>query len=113
MADDCIFCRIVRREIPATIVFEDEHCLAFRDISPQAPVHVVIVTREHVASLDSATSVAQLGALSAAARDIARSEGVAKSGYRALVNTNADGGQTVLHLHMHVLGGRHMAWPPG
>ena len=113
MADDCLFCRIVRREIPATIVFEDDHVVAFRDISPQAPVHVVIVTREHVASLDQVTNTAQLGALSAAARDIARKENIAKSGYRTVVNTNADGGQTVFHLHMHVLGGRHMAWPPG
>ena len=113
MADDCIFCRIARREIPAKIVFEDEHCLAFRDISPQAPVHVVIVTRDHVASLDQATNATQLGALSVAARDIARAENISKSGYRTVVNTNADAGQTVFHLHMHLLGGRHMAWPPG
>ena len=113
MADDCIFCRIVRREIPATIVHEDDHCVAFRDINPQAPVHVVIITRDHVASLDNASSSAQLGALSMAARDIARNEKIAKSGYRTVVNTNSDGGQTVFHLHMHVLGGRHMTWPPG
>src|SRR5215472_15811847 len=100
MPDDCIFCRIVRREIPATIVYEDDHWLAFRDINPQAPVHVVIVTRDHVASLDGATSGAQLGALSLAARDIARTENVAKSGYRTVVYTNSDGGQTVFHLHM-------------
>ena len=113
MADDCIFCRIVRREIPATIIHEDDQCIAFRDINPQAPVHVVIVTREHVASLDRATSGTQLGALSIAARDIARNENIAKSGYRTVVNTNSNGGQTVFHLHMHVLGGRHMTWPPG
>jgi histidine triad (HIT) family protein len=113
MADDCIFCRIVRREVPATIVHEDDQVLAFRDINPQAPVHVVIVTREHVTSLDHATSTAQLGALSLAARDIARHEKIADAGYRTVVNTNADGGQTVFHLHMHVLGGRHMTWPPG
>lgn len=113
MADDCIFCRIVRREIPATIIHEDDHCVAFRDINPQAPVHVVIVTREHVASLDRATSGTQLGALSIAARDIARNEKIAESGYRTVVNTNSNGGQTVFHLHMHVLGGRHMTWPPG
>ena len=113
MADDCIFCRIVRREIPATIVHEDDQCIAFRDINPQAPVHVVIITRDHVATLDNASSAAQLGALSLAARDIARKEQIAKSGYRTVVNTNADGGQTVFHLHMHVLGGRHMTWPPG
>src|SRR5215831_3527317 len=113
MADDCIFCRIVRREIPATIVHEDDHCVAIRDINPQAPVHVVIITRDHVASLDNASNAAQLGALSLAARDIARNEKIAKAGYRTVVNTNSDGGQTVFHLHMHLLGGRHMAWPPG
>jgi len=113
MADDCIFCRIVRREIPATIVHEDDHCVAIRDINPQAPVHVVIITRDHVASLDNASNAAQLGALSLAARDIARNEKIAKAGYRTVVNTNSDGGQTVFHLHMHLLGGRHMTWPPG
>ncbi len=113
MPDDCIFCRIVRREIPANIVHEDDQCVAFRDINPQAPVHIVIVTREHVASLDQATSGTQLGALSMAARDIARNENIANTGYRTVVNTNHNGGQTVFHLHMHVLGGRHMAWPPG
>jgi histidine triad (HIT) family protein len=113
MADDCIFCRIVRREIPAAIVHEDDQCIAFRDINPQAPVHIVIVTREHVTSLDQATSGSQLGALSLAARDIARNENIAQAGYRTVVNTNSNGGQTVFHLHMHVLGGRHMTWPPG
>lgn len=113
MADDCIFCRIVRGEIPAKVVLDNEHCVAFRDITPQAPVHIVIVTRDHVASLDQATDLTQLGALAAAARDIARTEGIAGSGYRTVVNTNGDGGQTVFHLHMHLLGGRHLAWPPG
>ena len=113
MAGDCIFCRIVRREIPASVVFENDQCVAFRDINPQAPVHIVLVTREHIASLDQATSAAQLGALSLAARDIARTENIANAGYRTVVNTNADGGQTVFHLHMHLLGGRHMTWPPG
>lgn len=113
MADDCIFCRIVRREIPAKIVHEDDRVVAFRDISPQAPVHVVIVTRDHVASLDDVKNPAQFGVLSAAARDIARAENIAKSGYRVVINTNGDGGQTVFHLHAHLLGGRHMAWPPG
>jgi histidine triad (HIT) family protein len=113
VADDCIFCRIVRREIPATIVHEDDHCVAIRDINPQAPVHIVIITRDHVASLDSASDSAQLGALFLAARDLARKEKIATSGYRTVVNTNSDGGQTVFHLHMHLLGGRHMTWPPG
>jgi histidine triad (HIT) family protein len=113
MADDCIFCRIVRREIPAAIVHEDDHCVAIRDINPQAPVHIVIITRKHVASLDNASDPAQLGALAIAARDLARNEKIATSGYRTVVNTNSNGGQTVFHLHMHLLGGRHMTWPPG
>lgn len=113
MADDCLFCRIVRREIPATVVFEDEHVVAFRDINPQAPTHVVIVPRDHVASLNDASDAAQLGRLSLAAAQIARSEGIADGGYRTVVNTNRDAGQTVFHIHLHLLGGRHMRWPPG
>lgn len=113
MADDCLFCRIVRREIPATLVFEDEHVVAFRDINPQAPVHVVIIPRDHVASLNDATDAALIGRLSLAAAKIARAEGVGESGYRTVVNTNRDAGQTVFHVHLHLLGGRHLAWPPG
>jgi histidine triad (HIT) family protein len=113
MADDCIFCRIARREIPAAIVFENPHCVAFHDVNPQAPVHVLIVPREHVPSLNEATDPALIGALSLAAADIARREGIADSGYRTVMNTNADAGQTVFHLHLHVLGGRAMGWPPG
>ena len=113
MADDCLFCRIVRREIPATLVFEDEHVVAFRDINPQAPVHVVIVPREHVASLNEVTDAALVGRLSLAAAKIALAEGVADSGYRTVINTNRDAGQTVFHLHLHLLGGRHLSWPPG
>jgi len=113
MADDCLFCRIVRREIPATLVFEDEHVVAFRDINPQAPVHVVIIPREHVASLNDATDAALIGRLSLAAAQIALAEGVGQSGYRTVINTNRDAGQTVFHVHLHLLGGRHLAWPPG
>jgi histidine triad (HIT) family protein len=113
MADDCLFCRIVRREIPAQLVFEDEHVVAFRDINPQAPVHVVIVPREHVASLNEVTDAALVGRLSLAAAKIALAEGVADSGYRTVINTNRDAGQTVFHLHLHLLGGRHLSWPPG
>jgi histidine triad (HIT) family protein len=111
--DDCLFCRIVRKEIPATIVAEDEHCVAFRDINPQAPVHVVIIPRVHVASLDEAKDHLLIGRLALFAAEIARKEGIAARGYRTVMNTNADGGQTVFHLHMHLLGGRHMKWPPG
>jgi len=113
VADDCLFCRIVRKEIPAKLVAEDEHCVAFRDINPQAPVHVLVIPREHVPSLNQATDAAMIGRLSLMAADIARSEGVAESGYRTVINTNAGAGQTVFHVHLHLLGGRSMHWPPG
>lgn len=113
MADDCLFCRIVRKEIPAKLVAEDEHCVAFRDINPQAPVHVLVIPRAHVPSLNQATDAAMIGRLSLMAADIARSEGVAESGYRTVINTNAGAGQTVFHVHLHLLGGRALHWPPG
>jgi histidine triad (HIT) family protein len=111
----CLFCRIAAREIPATIVFEDDRLVAFRDIGPQAPVHVLVVPREHVASLDACDERHQalLGSLSLAVRRIARDEGLAAGGYRTVINTGADGGQTVPHLHLHLLGGRPLTWPPG
>ena len=113
MADGCLFCRIVRGEIPAKLVAEDEHCIAFRDINPQAPTHVLVVPREHVASLDEAKDPALVGRLALMAAEIARREGIAARGYRTVFNTNADAGQAVFHLHLHLLGGRHLAWPPG
>jgi histidine triad (HIT) family protein len=113
VASDCLFCRIVSHEIPAKYVLENEHVVAFRDINPQAPVHVVVIPREHVASLNEARDAAMLGQLSLAAAQIAKSEGIAESGYRTVVNTNRHAGQTVFHVHLHLLGGRDMAWPPG
>jgi len=113
MSSDCLFCRIVRREIPATLVHEDEHTLAFRDIDPKAPTHVLVIPKAHIASLNEASDAAALGQLLLAARDIAKSEGISTSGYRTVINTGADSGQTVHHVHVHVLGGRHMKWPPG
>ena len=113
MADDCLFCRIVRKDIPATLVAEDEHCVAFRDINPQAPVHILIVPRAHVASLNEATDPAMLGRLSLKAAELAKREGIAETGYRTVVNTNAAAGQTVFHIHLHLLGGRPLRWPPG
>jgi histidine triad (HIT) family protein len=113
MADQCLFCRIVRREIPATLVAETEDCVAFRDINPQAPVHVVVIPRTHVASLNDATDAQLVGRLATIAAEIARTEGIADSGYRTVINTNADAGQTVFHMHLHLLGGRRMGWPPG
>jgi histidine triad (HIT) family protein len=113
MADDCLFCRIVRKEIPAKLVAEDEHCVAFRDINPQAPVHVLVIPKQHVASLDQATDPVMLGRLSLMAAEIARKEGITPGGYRTVMNTNRDAGQTVFHVHLHMLGGRSMHWPPG
>lgn len=114
MSDEsCLFCRIVRGEIPATIVRETEDFVAFRDINPQAPVHVLVIPRRHVASLNAATDASLVGRMSLLAVEIARQEGIAESGYRTVINTNDDGGQTVQHLHVHILGGRPMRWPPG
>ena len=112
MTDSCLFCRIVRGEIPAKIVREDEHTVAFRDIDPKAPTHILVIPREHVASLDEATDPTLVGRLSLAAAEIARSEGIT-DGYRTVVNTGAGAGQTVFHLHLHLLGGRKLTWPPG
>ena len=113
MSDTCLFCRIVRKEIPAKLVYESEDCIAFRDINPQAPVHVLVIPRRHIVSLNDATDAAAVGRLTLVAAEIAKSEGVAQSGYRVVFNTNRDGGQSVFHLHLHLLGGRSLAWPPG
>ena len=109
---DCLFCRIVAREIPATIVREDEHTVAFRDIDPKAPIHVIVIPKSHVGTLDEATDGEMLGRLLLAARDVAAAEGLTGA-YRTVINCGADAGQSVFHLHLHVLGGRPMAWPPG
>jgi histidine triad (HIT) family protein len=113
MAEQCLFCRIVRKEIPATIVAETDDCLAFRDITPRAPVHVLVIPKQHVASIGDATDPGQIGKLSLLAAEIARQEGIAESGYRTVINTGPDAGQTVFHVHLHLLGGREMGWPPG
>ena len=113
MSDDCLFCRIARQEIPVPLVYESADCVAFRDINPQAPTHILVVPREHIASLNQATDAAAIGRLSLVAAEIAKQEGIAEGGYRTVVNTNRDAGQTVFHIHLHLLGGRHMTWPPG
>ena len=113
MADACLFCRIVAKEIPAKIVAETADCVAFRDVNPQAPVHVLVVPRTHVPSLNEVTDATIVGKLAQLAKDLAQREGLAERGYRLVINTNADAGQTVFHLHMHLLGGRKMSWPPG
>lgn len=112
---DCLFCRIVRREIPATIVFEDEHLTAFRDVNPQAPMHVLIVPRRHIPSLNDleAKDDALVGEMIRRAAALARENGHAERGYRTVFNCNPDAGQTVFHIHLHVLGGRPLHWPPG
>lgn len=110
----CLFCKIASGEIPSAAVYQDESVYAFADISPKAPVHVLIIPREHIASLAEATEEhgALLGHLMGTAAEIARDKGLA-NGYRVVVNTGDDGGQTVDHLHLHLLGGRQMTWPPG
>jgi histidine triad (HIT) family protein len=109
----CIFCRIARGEIPAKMVANGKDIVAFRDLNPQAPVHILVIPKKHVASLDDASDSDLLGRMLALAAAIARQEGSAKSGYRTVINTGKDGGQSVDHLHIHLLGGRHMTWPPG
>jgi histidine triad (HIT) family protein len=113
MAESCLFCRIASGELAVPFVAETEDCVAFRDINPQAPLHVLVIPRAHVASLNDADDAAQLGRLSLLAAEIARREGVAESGYRMVVNTGPDAGQTVFHVHLHLLGGRSLGWPPG
>lgn len=110
-----IFSKIINREIPAQIVYEDEHLLAFKDINPQAPVHVLFIPREPIASADALEDrhAELVGRMVLAARSYAREIGIAESGYRLVMNTNGDGGQTVFHLHLHLLGGRALSWPPG
>lgn len=109
----CVFCRIAGGEIPATVVKRSDGMVAFQDLNPQAPTHLLVIPAHHVASLNDAKDPALLGRLLGFARDAAREAGVADKGYRVVVNTNPDGGQTVFHLHLHVLGGRPMTWPPG
>ncbi len=111
---DTLFSKIIRREIPADIVYEDDHVLAFRDIHPQAPVHVLFVPKKPVPTLNDLRpeDVELAGRLLLAAAAYARKEGFAEKGYRAVINCNGDGGQTVFHLHLHVLAGRQMTWPP-
>lgn len=113
--DDCIFCKIVAGEIPAERVFEDELVIAFRDLNPQAPTHVLVIPRRHIATLNEVTPAdeAEIGHLFVAARQIAEQEGFADQGYRTVINCNEAGGQTVFHIHLHLLGGRMMHWPPG
>ena len=112
---NCLFCRIVAGEVSADIVHQDERCVAFRDINPQAPVHVLVIPSEHIESLDDASQKdeALLGHLLRVAARVANAEELSETGYRTAINTGAGAGQSVFHLHLHVLGGRAFTWPPG
>jgi histidine triad (HIT) family protein len=111
----CLFCKVLSKEIASAVVFEDDRTVAFRDINPQAPVHILIIPRTHISSLNSAgpEDEADLGHLFTVAAKLAREEGIDESGYRTVVNTGSGAGQSVFHVHMHLLGGRTLHWPPG
>ncbi|MFQ5470539.1 MAG: histidine triad nucleotide-binding protein [Gammaproteobacteria bacterium] len=113
--NDCLFCKMVAGEITPDTVYEDEDVLAFRDISPQAPLHILIIPKQHIASINDVQGhhAALLGNMYLVAKKIAEQEGVAEAGYRTVMNCNADGGQAVYHIHLHLLAGRAMQWPPG
>lgn len=112
---DCLFCKIINGEIPSTKVYEDDKVYAFRDIEPQAPVHILIIPKEHIASANELTeeNASVVGHIYAVAAKLAKDEGIADGGYRIVNNCGQDGGQTVGHLHFHMLGGRSLQWPPG
>lgn len=112
---DCIFCRIAAGEIPASLILETENVVAFHDLNPVAPQHALVIPRRHVATLDDATDEDRglLGELMLAGAEVARLLGCAEKGYRTVLNCNQDGGQSVYHIHLHVLGGRPLSWPPG
>ena len=111
----CLFCKIINREIPASIVYEDDQVLAFNDIGPQAPTHVLVVPKRHIATLNDVQDgdASLVGSLLHRAAAIAKERGIDAAGYRTVFNTNRDAGQTVFHIHLHLLGGRSFGWPPG
>ncbi len=113
--NECIFCKIISKEIPADIVFEDEHCLAFKDIHPTAPVHALIIPKHHIPTLNDLTSldVNIIGHIVNTAITLSKKLGIAEDGYRLVANCNKDAGQVVYHVHFHLLGGRPFSWPPG
>lgn len=112
---DCLFCKIAAGDIPADIVYQDERVIAFRDISPKAPVHVLVIPKDHVPTINDLEEShdSLVGQLFLGAKAVARQEGVDDEGYRVVMNCNAGAGQTVFHIHLHVLGGRQLSWPPG
>ena len=112
---DCIFCKIAAGTIPAGIVYQNDDVLAFRDLNPQAPTHILVIPKKHIATTNDITTsdAALIGNMYLAAKQIAKDEGIADNGYRTVMNCNRGAGQTVFHIHLHVLGGRAMGWPPG
>ena len=112
---DCIFCKIAAGEVPAEVIHENDDLLVFRDLNPQAPTHVLVIPRRHIATLNDVQpeDAELIGRMHLAAKAVAEQEGIADAGYRTVFNCNAGAGQTVFHIHLHVLGGRPMGWPPG
>jgi len=112
---DCLFCKMVKGEIPPDIVYEDNDVLAFRDINPQSPTHVLVIPKRHISTINDLESddAELVGKLYLAAKKVAEKDGIAEAGFRTVMNCNESAGQTVLHIHLHVLGGRRMSWPPG
>ncbi len=113
--EDCLFCKILNGDIPADLVYESDSAIAFRDRNPHAPTHVLVIPRKHIPTINDLDDADRdvVGSLYMAARDIARQEGIADDGYRTVMNCNEGAGQTVFHIHLHVLGGRSLGWPPG
>lgn len=112
---DCLFCKILAGDIPADVIYESDSAIAFRDVNPKAPVHVLIIPRKHIATINDLDSsdAAMIGSMIMAAKEIAHEEGLADDGYRVVMNCNQAAGQSVFHIHLHMLGGRTLAWPPG
>jgi histidine triad (HIT) family protein len=112
---DCLFCKIIDKTIPADIVYEDDRVVAFRDVAPQAPTHILVIPRQHISTLNdlNESNNELIGHILYTAKTIAAAEGLAEDGYRVAMNCNNHGGQTVFHIHLHLLGGRQMQWPPG
>lgn len=112
---DCLFCKIIQKEIKAQVVYEDEHVLAFNDINPQAPIHILIIPKKHISTINEVEieDTALVGHIIQTAKHLAKEQGIEQSGYRLIFNVNSAGGQEVYHIHLHLLGGRQLKWPPG
>jgi histidine triad (HIT) family protein len=115
MSDDCLFCKIIAGDIPSNKVYSDDEVYAFHDISPAAPIHILVIPKKHISAVNEASSQDQalLGRILLKANEIAGQQGLSEDGFRYVINTGDHGGQTVHHLHLHILGGRRMSWPPG